>query len=71
MQSNVQTVSTAQTPLWADYLIIGLAILFLCFDRVRNGFKEGLIVEGAIQTYHAERVLFGLCLLSLLVVYIM
>ncbi|MFN8487710.1 MAG: hypothetical protein U0350_08975 [Caldilineaceae bacterium] len=69
MQSTVQTVSTTSARLWADYLIIVLAILFVCFDHVRHEFKQGMTVEGTIQIDHADIVLFGLCLLGLLVVY--
>ena len=71
MQSSMHTVSTTSTRLLADYLIIAFAILFVCFDYVFHEFKQGMTVEGAIQINHAEIVLFGLCLLGLLVVYMM
>ena len=68
MQSNVQTASATPSIVWADYLIIALVILFLCFDYMRSRLKQGMAVEGAIQIDHAESVLLGLCLLSLLLV---
>jgi len=71
MQSSVQTASATPSIVWADYLIIALVILFLCFDYVRSRLKQEMTREGAIQINYAESVLLGLCLLSLLLVYLM
>ncbi len=69
MQSSMHTVSTTTTRLLADYLIIAFALMFVCFDYVRNEFKQGMTVEGTVPINYAEFILFGLCLLSLLVVW--
>ena len=68
MQSSMHTVSNNPTSLGAGYVVVALALLFVCFDYVRHEFKQGMNVEGTVQIAHAELVLFGLCLLGLLVV---